>query len=111
MRSFTRLTNAFSKTLESNCHALPLYFVAYNFIKMHKTLLMTPAIVAGVTDKLWSMEDIVELIDADAPKSGSRGRYKMRQPKRDGELSTLWVLTPKRPASGIARTIFAAAVQ
>jgi hypothetical protein len=73
MRRFTRLTNAFSKKMENHYHALALYFVSYNFVKMHKTLKATPALAAGVADKLWTMEDIVALIDADAPKPGPRG--------------------------------------
>ncbi len=63
MRRFTRLTNAFSKKLENHCHALALYFMYYNFVRIHKTLKSTPAMEAGVTDKLWSMEDIVALLD------------------------------------------------
>jgi IS1 family transposase len=78
MRRFTRLTNAFSKKLENHYHALSLYFVFYNFVKMHKTLKATPALSAGITDRLWSMEDIVALIDAEAPKPGPRGPYKKR---------------------------------
>jgi IS1 family transposase len=78
MRRFTRLTNAFSKKLENHCHALALYFVSYNFTKIHGSLRMTPAMAAGVTDKLWNMEDIVALIDADAPKTGPRGPYKAK---------------------------------
>jgi len=78
MRRFTRLTNVFSKKLENHCHALALYFVFYNFAKIHKSLRMTPAMAAGVTDKLWGMEDIVALIDDTAPKSGPRGPYKKR---------------------------------
>ena len=66
MRRFTRLTNAFSKKLENHCHALALYFMYYNFVRIHKTLRSTPAMEAGVTDKLWSMEDIVNLIDQDS---------------------------------------------
>ncbi len=81
MRRFTRLTNAFSKKLENHYHALALYFVFYNFVKMHKTLKATPALVAGITDKLWTMEDVVSLIDADAPKPGQRGLYKKRAAK------------------------------
>jgi len=64
MRRFTRLTNAFSKKLENHCHALALYFMFYNFCRIHKTLKVSPALAAGVTDRLWSMEDIVALIDA-----------------------------------------------
>jgi hypothetical protein len=78
MRRFTRLTNAFSKKLENHCHALALYFVSYNFTKIHGSLRMTPAMAAGVTDKLWNMEDIVALIDADTPKTGPRGPYKAK---------------------------------
>jgi IS1 family transposase len=64
MRRFTRLTNAFSKKLENHCHALALYFMFYNFARIHRMLKVTPAMAAGVTDRLWSVEDIVALIDA-----------------------------------------------
>ena len=76
MRRFTRLTNGFSKKLENHAHALSLYFCFYNFVRIHKSLKMTPAMAAGVTDKLMSMEDILALIDAreEAPKK--RGPYK-----------------------------------
>lgn len=72
MRRFTRLTNAFSKKLENHCHALALYFMFYNFARIHKTLKISPAMAAGVTDKLWSMEDIVALIDARDERKGKR---------------------------------------
>jgi IS1 family transposase len=70
MRRFTRLTNAFSKKLEPHIHMVALYTVHYNFVRMHKTLKCTPAMAAGLSKTLWSMEDIVALIDAsaDAPK-------------------------------------------
>jgi hypothetical protein len=74
MRRFTRLTNAFSKKLD----ALSLYFVFYNFVRMHKTLRMSPAMAAGLTNKLWSMEDIVALIDAREGEPKKRGSYKKR---------------------------------
>lgn len=81
MRRFTRLTNAFSKRVENHCHALALYFVFYNFVRIHKTLRMTAAMAAGISDRLWSMEDVVALIDAREPEPKKRGPYKPRQPK------------------------------
>src|SRR5712671_3713953 len=63
MRRFTRLTNAFSKKIDNHCHALALYFVWYNFVRIHKTLKVSPAMAAGVTDRLWDMTDIVRLTD------------------------------------------------
>ena len=77
MRRFTRLTNAFSKKIENHCHALALYFVFYNFIKIHKSLKVTPAIEAGVTDRLYEFTDILELIDA-KKVSTKRGSYTKR---------------------------------
>jgi IS1 family transposase len=64
MRRFTRLTNAFSKKVDNHCHALALYFLSYNWIRIHKTLKVTPAMAAGLTDKLMSWEEVVALIDA-----------------------------------------------
>lgn len=63
MRRFTRLTNAFSKKLENLEAAVALHFMHYNFIRVHQTLRMTPAMKAGVTRKLMSLEDLVDLID------------------------------------------------
>jgi IS1 family transposase len=59
MRRFTRLTNAFSRKLENHMHAVSFYFMVYNFVKIHSSIKTTPAMEAGVTDFLWSMEDIV----------------------------------------------------
>ncbi len=64
MRRFTRLTNGFSKKIENHCYALALYFMFYNFVRIHTTLKVTPAMAAGVTDKLWEMKDLAEMIDA-----------------------------------------------
>jgi len=64
MRRFTRLTNAFSKKMESHENAIALYFTFYNFARQHKTLRCSPAMAAGLSKTLWSMEDIVALIDA-----------------------------------------------
>ena len=63
MRRFTRLTNAFSKKLENHMHAVSFYFMVYNFVKIHKTIKTTPALEAGVTTYLWSMEDIVMMTE------------------------------------------------
>lgn len=78
MRRFTRLTNGFSKKLESHIYAISLYFMFYNFCRIHKTLKVTPAMAAGLTDKLMSFEDIVALIDAAAPPPGRPKTYKKR---------------------------------
>jgi IS1 family transposase len=78
-RRFTRLTNAFSKKLDNHIYALALYFAFYNFCRIHKSLRMSPAMAAGVTDRLWSLEDICAKIDAMAPAPKPRGPYKKRQ--------------------------------
>jgi hypothetical protein len=77
MRRFTRLTNAFSKKIDSHIDALSLYFVYYNFARMHKALKVSPAMAAGISDRLWSMEDIVALIDARVAEPKKRGLYKI----------------------------------
>jgi len=82
MRRFTRLTNAFSKKLESHEHAIALYFTHYNFVRMHKTLKWSPAMAAGPSKTLWSMEDIVAMIDARNATLKTRGPYKPRAPKK-----------------------------
>jgi IS1 family transposase len=77
MRRFTRLTNAFSKKFENHMHMVALYTVWYNFVKQHKSLKgLSPAMAAGISDTLWSMKDMVEMIDASLPKPGKRGLYK-----------------------------------
>ena len=80
MRRFTRLTNGFSKKVEAHVNAVALHFVYYNFCRIHKTLRVTPAMAAGVTDRLWEVKDIVALIEAreaaEAPKV--RGPYKKK---------------------------------
>ena len=63
MRRFTRLTNAFSKKVENHAHAVAIHFVYYNFVRIHKTLRVTPAMAAGVTGRLWELEDIARLAD------------------------------------------------
>ena len=78
MRRFTRLTNGFSKKVENHANAVALHFAYYNFVRIHKTLRVTPAMAAGVTDRLWEMADLVAVIEAaeEAPKK--RGPYKRR---------------------------------
>jgi hypothetical protein len=76
MRRFTRLINAFSKKFENHCHALALYFVFYNFCRVHKTLGATPAMAAGLVDKVLKMSDVVGMIDA--RETAVRGPYKKK---------------------------------
>lgn len=79
MRRYTRLTNAFSKKIDNHIHMLSLYFVHYNFCRIHKSLKVTPAMAAGVSEMLYDMEWIVGLIDERAPEPKKRGPYKKRQ--------------------------------
>jgi IS1 family transposase len=64
MRRFTRLTNAFSKKVENHAHMVALHFMYYNFVRIHQTLRVTPAMAAGVTNRLWEMSDIVDVVEA-----------------------------------------------
>jgi hypothetical protein len=66
MRRFTRLTNGFSKKIENHGHAVALHFMYYNFVRVHKTLRVTPAMEAGIADHVWSFEELVALLDARA---------------------------------------------
>jgi hypothetical protein len=60
MRRFTRLTNGFSKKIENHKAAVALHFAHYNLVRLHKTLRETPAMAAGVSKRLWSLEELVE---------------------------------------------------
>jgi hypothetical protein len=62
-RRMTRLTNAFSKKMENHAHAMALHFLYYNFVRIHKTLKTTPAMATGVTDRLWEVMDMVEVLE------------------------------------------------
>jgi hypothetical protein len=79
MRRFTRLTNAFGKKFDNHCHSLALYFVHYNWMRKHKAHGKTPAIAAGITDKVMTMVDLAQIIDR-------REEYALTQ-KRRGMLS------------------------
>jgi IS1 family transposase len=76
LRRYTRLTNGHSKKLENHCAALAIFFMHYNFARPHSTVRCSPAMAAGVTPHLWSVEEIVNLLPVEAPKT--RGPYKKR---------------------------------
>ena len=75
MRRFTRLTNAFSKKVENHGHAVALYFAYYNFVRVHQTLRVTPAMEA-LTDHVWTVEELIALMPVEQPKK--RGPYRKR---------------------------------
>ena len=77
MRRFTRLTNGFSKKVENHMHAVSLHFMHYNFARIHKTLRVTPAMEAGISDHVWTMEEIAALVKDEAPTK--RCPYKKRE--------------------------------
>lgn len=76
MRRFTRLTNGFSKKIENHAYMLALYYMHYNFVRIHRSLRVTPAQEAGVTERMWTIDDIVALVPA--PVSKPRGPYKKK---------------------------------
>ena len=82
MRRFTRLTNGFSKSVENHAYAVGLHMMYYNFVRVHQKLRMTPAMAAGVSSKLWEIEDIAALVEAAEPPAKKRGHYKPRPIKR-----------------------------
>jgi IS1 family transposase len=63
VRRFTRLTNAFSKKFENHCHMVAIYHAYYNFCRVHQTLRVTPAMEAGLTDHIWSLQELVGLLE------------------------------------------------
>jgi IS1 family transposase len=69
MRRFTRLTNGFSKKIDNHRHMLALYFMYYNFCRIHQTLRITPAMAAGVSDHVWELREVVELMRTDAVRA------------------------------------------
>ena len=79
MRRYTGLTNAFSKKVENHAYQVALHYMHYNFVRIHKTLGVTPAMEAEVTDRPWTVEDIVNLLPS--PVFKPRGPYKEKQPK------------------------------
>ncbi len=87
MRRFKHLTNGFSKKIENHEYALAIYFMHYNFVRIHSSLGVTPAMQAKITDKLWSMDDIVALIEAREQPPTKRGPYKKRASKVESVIS------------------------
>jgi IS1 family transposase len=75
-RRFTRLTNAFSKKFENHAHMVAIWAIWYNFIRIHKTLRVTPAMASELCETVMDWADFVALMDAEAPKPGPRGPYK-----------------------------------
>jgi hypothetical protein len=71
MRRFTRLTNGFSKKAENHAYSVAVHFMHYNFVRVHQSLRITPAMAANVTNKLWSLTDMVRVIENwEAHRSG-----------------------------------------
>jgi hypothetical protein len=64
MRKFSRLTNAFAKKVDNLHHSVALHYMWYNFARVHKTLRVTPAMEAGIADHVWSIEEVVRLLDS-----------------------------------------------
>jgi IS1 family transposase len=85
IRRFTRLTNAFSKKVENHACAVALHSMYYNFVRLHQTLKVSPAMAAGVTDRLWEMADVVDMLDAFEAK-------RKREPKNTFEVDE-WKIT------------------
>lgn len=79
MRRFTRLTNGFSKKVENHAYAVALHMMYYNFVRVHSKLRMSPAMAAGVADRLWEISDIVKLVEDAESAPAKRGPYKKRQ--------------------------------
>jgi hypothetical protein len=73
-RRMTRLTNAFSKKIENHAHAMALHFLYYNFVRFHKSLKVTPAMAAGVTDRLWEVADMINVLQASEAYSKNLAR-------------------------------------
>ena len=79
MRRFTRLTNGFSKKQENHANAIALHFAYYNFVRIHRTLRMTPAMAAGVVDRLWEMADLVDIVEAADRKPNRPANYNKKE--------------------------------
>jgi hypothetical protein len=106
MRRFIRLTDAFSKKLKNHAYAVALHQMFYNFVRIHQTLKVTPAMAAGVTDKLWGVSDIIAVVDAwEADRRANGVEYQVER-ERIGTViwSASWCTTSSlRRCSASAR--------
>jgi len=71
MRRFTRLTNGFSKKVDNHRHSVALHYMFYNFCRIHQTLRCTPAMEAGLTDHVWTLEELIALLPKPVVKSST----------------------------------------
>ncbi len=78
MRRFTRLTNAFSKKIDNHAYAVALHFMYCNYVRIHQTLRVTPAMEAGLCDHAWTIEELIEMGNAAMPKPAKRGPYQKK---------------------------------
>ena len=105
MRRFTRLTNAFSKKVENHACAVALHSMYYNFVRLHQTLKISPAMAAGVTDRLWEMVDVVDVLDAFEAKRKREPKIVFDvQPWRIGEGFYVTVAMPGNEPKRITET-------
>jgi IS1 family transposase len=79
MRRFTRLTNAFSKKVENHAHSVALHYMFYNFCRIHQTLKVTPAMEAGLTDHVWSLEELCTILPKPTVKASTIGSDLVRK--------------------------------
>ena len=102
MRRFTRLTNAFSKKVENHAYAVALHMMYYNFVRLHSKLRVSPAMAAGVSDKLWEVSDIVVLVEVGGSGSDrKRGTYKKTRLKKGKRMRLAGVLFSAYIVTGI----------
>jgi hypothetical protein len=86
MRRFTRLTNGFSKKLDNHMAMVAIHAVYYNYGRIHKSLRITPSMAAGLSDHVWSLEEIVMMADNYMPQPAKRGPYKKRISSVEGKV-------------------------
>jgi hypothetical protein len=87
MRRFTRLTNAFRKKVQNHAAAIALHYMHYNFCRIHKTLRVTPAMEAGLTDHVWTLEEVALLLEAKNMEAKSKkARILQEKVRMNGEI-------------------------